>query len=83
MSDLVSVCGPVERVEGGLVLRVPLSVGGEHLAPLARGIGRIEGDFLVVEIPEWLADKLGIGEGSIVDLDNADGKFNIRPQLQN
>ncbi len=80
MSQFVSVNGPVERSGNGLVLRIPLSVGGEQLSEVASGIGRIDGDHLVVAIPEWLATTLRIAEGSVIDVDNADGKFNIRPR---
>ena len=60
MEDSVSIEGPVEMIDGNLTLRIPLSVGGDKLAPLARGIGRIEGDCLCVEIKPWLAEKLRI-----------------------
>jgi hypothetical protein len=80
VAEFVSVHGPVERVGDELILRIPLSVGGEQLAPLATKIARIDGDFLVVGIPRWLADKLQVDEGSVVDVDNANGKFNIRPR---
>jgi hypothetical protein len=30
-----------------------------------------------VVIPDWMAKKVGIGEGSRVAIDNRDGRFNI------
>jgi hypothetical protein len=55
---VVSLKGPVERVNGKLVLRIPLVVGGEELVASARGISSVEGDDLVVTIPDWLAEKI-------------------------
>ena len=75
MADTISIEGPIELVDGNLILRIPLSVGGDTLAPLAHGIGHIEGDYLCVVIKPWLAEKLGIGAGSIVIVDNKNGKF--------
>ncbi|MFZ0212983.1 MAG: hypothetical protein WBE20_13615 [Candidatus Acidiferrales bacterium] len=76
---VVSLKGPVEKVGGKLVLRIPLAVGGEELIQSARGISSVEGDYLVIEIRDWLAEKLGITEGSWVHVHNTDGKFHIQP----
>jgi len=81
MSDQVtSLSGPVDLVDGRLLLRIPLEHGGDQFVAASRGIGLVVGDELHVAIPEWLAKQLGIGEGTIVDIDNRNGKFNIRPQ---
>jgi len=77
MADLISLEGVVEAIDGKLTLRIPLAVGGDALAPLATGIGEIDNDDLVVIIPPWLAEKLRIGPGSFVVVDNANGKFTI------
>ncbi len=77
MKDVISIEGPVELVDGNLMLRIPLSAGGDQLAPLATRIGRIEGDCLCVIIQPWLAEKLRIHEGSLVVVDNKNGKFTI------
>lgn len=80
VDEITSIVGPVERDNAQLVLRIPLAIGGAELSKYAHGIGDVQGDFLVVTILPWLADKLGLSEGSVVTVDNADGKFNIRPQ---
>ncbi len=50
MPDFISIEGPVELIDGKLTLRIPLEVGGTKLAPLARDIGEIEGNYLNVII---------------------------------
>jgi hypothetical protein len=77
MDQLTTLEGPVERIAGALVLQIPLEYGGAALAESARGISKIEGDDLTVTIPDWLAEKLGITEGTTVVVDNRGGKFNI------
>lgn len=71
--------GPVESIDGRLVLRIPLSAGGAAFVECARGISRIVGEELEVTIPDWLAEKLGICEGSTVVVDNREGKFTMTP----
>jgi hypothetical protein len=83
MPDLVSIEGPVELIDGNLILRIPLEVGGKELAPLARGIGEIQGEYLQVVIKPWLAEKLRIGAGSLVFVDNKNGKFTITRSAAN
>jgi antitoxin component of MazEF toxin-antitoxin module len=39
----------------------------------------VQGNNLRIEIPEWLSGMLRIEEGDLVSIDNANGKFNIRP----
>jgi hypothetical protein len=75
-----TVClqGPVERQNGKLVLVIPLAAGSE-LIPCSRGISEVQGENLVVTIPEWLSGILRIEEGDLVSVDNAGGKFNIHP----
>jgi hypothetical protein len=81
MSEIISLDGPVEEVDGELVLLIPLEAGGDVLADKARGIGAVDGEFLKVTIPQWLATKLGITAGTIVNVNNKNGKFNIYPRL--
>lgn len=80
MPKITSLAGPVESVGGKLMLRIPLSAGGDLLQDSARGISEIQDDMLCIEIKDWLAQKLCISEGSVVTVDNADGKFNIHLQ---
>jgi hypothetical protein len=76
---VISLRGPVEKVGGQLALMIPLAAGGFDLHSYCRSVSEIDGDFLRITIPDWLAEKLGIHEGSWVTVDNQGGKFNIRP----
>jgi hypothetical protein len=69
----------VEKIDGKLILRIPLEAGGSELLECSRGISEVEGDYLKILIPEWLAGVLRIDEGSLVSVDNANDKFNIHP----
>jgi hypothetical protein len=55
MAEIISLQGSVERVNGKLMLRIPLSQGAGQLAAYTRGIGQIVGKYLEITIPEWLA----------------------------
>jgi len=77
--DVISLQGPVEKLDGKLVLRIPLDAGGNEFIQCSRGISEIEGDFLKITIPEWLSGVLRIEAGSLVSVDNRDGKCNIQP----
>ena len=77
--DVRSLQGPVEKIDGKLVLRIPLEAGGSEFIDCSRGISEVEGNNLKIVIPEWLAGMLRIDEGSVVSVDNANGKFNIHP----
>lgn len=83
MTDPISLEGPVELVNGQLVVRIPLAAGGDKLAPLARGIGETDSEYLNVVIQPWLAAKLRIGAGSLVFVDNKNGKFTITRSAAN
>ena len=69
--------GPVECINGDLILRIPLDEGGQDLVACSRGIGQIDGEFLNILIRPWLAEKMGIVEGSVVVVDNENGKFGL------
>jgi hypothetical protein len=77
MSDIVSLYGPIEREGSRLVIRIPLDQGGGDLHLVCQQISEIDGDDLVVPIPDWLAEKIQVGEGTMVYVDNRGGKFNI------
>jgi len=78
MFEVTSLTGPIEAIEGKLLLRIPLDVGGDKLADCSKGISKIQDGFLCIEIRDWLAQKLKISEGSFATVDNAGGKLNIR-----
>jgi hypothetical protein len=75
--DFISLRGPIEREGSRLVLRIPLDDGGWDLHLVCQQISEIDGDDLVVLIPDWLAEKNRVGEGTIIHVDNRGGKFNI------
>jgi hypothetical protein len=79
MGHITSLSGPVESLDGKLMLRIPLETGGRELVACSRGIGEVNGDFLSIHIKDWLAERLGMSEGSTVVVDNASGTFTIRP----
>ena len=79
-SDVTSLSGPVELIDGRLVLQIPLAEGGDKLVAASRGIGAVVDDCLEVSIPDWLAAKLGIADGTVVNVNNLGGKFNIIPR---
>jgi hypothetical protein len=77
--EITSLQGPVEKIDGKLTLLIPLEAGGDQFIECSKGISEIQGDFLKVTIPEWLAGMLRIDVGSVISVDNANGKFNINP----
>lgn len=77
MDEFTSIEGPVELVDGKLMLRIPLEAGGKNLITCSKGISEVEGDYLKIVIQNWLAEKLNIHDGSLVYVSNADGKLNI------
>ena len=83
MPDYVSLEGPIVLIDGLLHIRIPLAAGGDKRAPMAAKIGQIDGEFLDVTIPAWLAEKLRIGAGSLVIVDNKNGKFNLTRSAAN
>lgn len=76
---VVTVTAPLEKLEGKLVLRIPLEKGGDAMAQCARGISQIRDGHLVIEIQGWLLGLLRVAEGDRVEVSNCDGRFNIQP----
>ena len=76
-SNYLALEGPVERLNGRLVLRVPLNAGGETLQLVARTLSYVEGRDLVVLIPDWLVERMRLAEGSAVHVDDRWGRLNI------
>jgi hypothetical protein len=82
----MSLEGAVFKVKGELMLLIPLAEGGSELVDCSRGISEVQGEFLKIVIPEWLAGMLRIEEGDLVCVHNADGKFHVHaspPRLVN
>jgi hypothetical protein len=79
MEEVMSLEGPVLKVNGELVLFVPLCAGGAEFAECSRGIAEVQGEFLRISIPEWLAGLLRIEEGDLVCVHNSGGTFHIGP----
>ena len=75
--NYISLQGPVERREDRLVLRIPMNAGGEKLQITARATSFVEDGNLVVLLPEWLAQRMQLGEGSEINIDDRWGKLNI------
>jgi formylmethanofuran dehydrogenase subunit D len=83
MSDIISLEGPLELMDGELVVCIPLNAGGDKFVALTKQIGRVVGENLVIVIKPWLAEKLSVSEGSLVVVDNRYGKFNITRSAAN
>jgi hypothetical protein len=79
MNEVTSLQGPIEKIEGKLTIMIPLEAGGDQFIECSRGISEIQGEYLRITIPEWLSGMLRIDEGSLVSVNNANGKFNIVP----
>jgi hypothetical protein len=77
MQEVMSLEGSVLKVKGELMLLIPLAEGGSELVECSRGISEVQGEFLKIVIPEWLAGMLRIEEGDMVCVHNTDGKFHI------
>jgi len=72
---VVHIEGPLEKIDGRWLMRIPLNVGGNVLAATTAGIGRIKDDILEVELPERLVQNLKLQEGQRLLVHNATGKF--------
>jgi hypothetical protein len=79
IDESASLQGPVEKVDGQLVLRIPLEAGGDQFVACSRGIAEVKDGYLIVEIQQWLAGMLRVEEGDLVSVSNANGKFSVTP----
>jgi len=79
VKNLVTMKGPVVKVDGELMLLIPLEHGGSELIECSVGIAEVEGEFLKIALPEWLTELLRVGEGDLVCVHNSGGKFHIQP----
>lgn len=78
MENVMALEGPVLKVNGELMLLIPLEDVGTQVVERSRGISEVQGDFLKIVIPEWLAGMLEIEEGDLVRVSN-DGALHISP----
>lgn len=76
-SDYLALQAPLETRDGRLVFRVPLAHGGDKLQLVAKTTSFVEDGHLVVLIPDWLAARIGLAEGTEVYVDDRWGKLNI------
>jgi hypothetical protein len=79
LKDVISVRGPVEKINGKYTLLIPLEAGADQLIECSRGISEVQGQYLKIVIPDWLAGMLRIEDGDLVSVNNADGKLHIHP----
>ena len=77
MENVMSLEGQVLKVKGEWMLLIPLIEGGSELVECSRGISEVQGEFLKIVIPEWLAGMLRIEEGDLICVHNTGGKFHI------
>lgn len=86
MKEATSLEGTVLKVNGELMLLIPLECGGAELVECSRGISEVHGESLKIVVPEWLAGMLRIKEGDLLNVNNHGGRFNISavsPRLVN
>ena len=81
----IPVEGPVELIDGKLILLIPFDVGGVASEAHKLGIGEVDGECLKVVVQPWLAEKLRIGPGSLVNVsvDTDQGNFSITRSAAN
>jgi hypothetical protein len=80
MDGELSLEGPVLRINGEWMLLIPLEAGGAELVECSRGVSEVQGEFLKIVIPEWLAGVLRIEEGDLVRVQESNGTLNIQPR---
>lgn len=76
-SDYLSLEGPVERLNGQLILRIPLEAGGSRLRETVCPECTVQGNDLIVPLPDWLTASIRLAEGTEVHVDDRWGKLNI------
>jgi hypothetical protein len=76
VENLTALEGPVLKVNGELLLLIPLTNGSTDLAKRCRGISEVSGEFLKIVIPDWLAGILEIEEGDLLRVES-DGILRI------
>ncbi|HXB58807.1 MAG TPA: hypothetical protein VNU95_04560 [Candidatus Acidoferrales bacterium] len=67
--------GKLEMIEKDYVFVIPLAAGGEEFIKCTAGISKIEGENLIITLPEMMVAAAGFHNGSWVDIDNRNGVF--------
>jgi hypothetical protein len=67
--------GKLEMIGKDYAFIIPLAGGGDQFVKCTAGISRIEGENLIITLPEMMVAKAGFHNGSIVDIDNRNGVF--------
>jgi hypothetical protein len=70
--------GPVVEYGEFFWLLIPLKDGGKNFVKCAKGVSVVEDGYLKVYIAANVAKGIGIQNGSIVQIDNLNGKLNVR-----
>ena len=74
-TNRIRITGPIEHVGDRWLLRIPLTVGGAQLIASTRGIARVSGETLEIEIPERLVHELNLKDGQRLYVNNDNGEF--------
>jgi hypothetical protein len=77
MRTEISLEAPVLLVNGEYVLMVPLNCDAAEFAQCTHGIAVVQGDFLKIVIPPWLAGALRVEAGDRVVVSSESPKFGI------
>jgi len=76
VENVMALEGPVLKVNGELLLLIPLVDASPETVERSRSISEVQGKFLKIVIPEWLAGMLEIEEGDLVRV-QSDGELRI------
>jgi hypothetical protein len=76
LENVLALEGPVLKVNGELMLFVALADEGSEFAQRSPAITEVQGEFVQILIPEWLAGLLDIEEGDLVRV-QSDGRLHI------
>jgi hypothetical protein len=76
VENVLSLEGPVLKVNGELLLLIPLADASMEAVERSRSISEVQGEFLKIVIPEWLAGLLEIEEGDTVRV-QSDGELRV------
>lgn len=73
--------GKLEMIGRDYVFIIPLAAGGQEFIKCTAGISKIEGENLIITLPEMMVAKAGFHNGSWVDIDNRNGVFTFDAAL--